>query len=182
MREEVVVLAQDLIRENTVNPPGNEVVAACVIKSFLDDHGIQYKTYEAFDKRQNIVAHIKGKGLAPPLLLYGHLDVVSCEKQNWTVDPFSGEIRDGYLWGRGALDMKGGVAMLTHAFSAFSNAVTPPGDLILAIVADEESGGQAGAKYLVESHSDLFLNVKHAIGEFGGFTLNVLGKTFMPIQ
>ena len=145
-------------------------------------HSIEQQTIERVSGRQNIVARIKGKGMAPPLLLYGHVDVVSTEKQQWLHEPFSGDIVDGYLWGRGALDMKGGVAMLTDAFTRFSPHNRPPGDLILAIVADEEAGGRDGAGYLVDHHPSLFSQVKHAVGEFGGFTLDVLGQTFMPIQ
>ncbi len=116
-------------------------------------------------------------------LLYGHVDVVTTASQQWQHPPFEGKIADGYLWGRGALDMKGGVAMMLAAFlRAKTSGLALPGDVILAAVPDEETGGEFGAKFLVEKHPELFSGVRYAIGEFGGFTFTIENKTFYPIQ
>jgi acetylornithine deacetylase/succinyl-diaminopimelate desuccinylase-like protein len=132
--------------------------------------------------RPNLVARIEGRGHAPPLLLQGHVDVVSTAGQQWSRPPFDGRIEDGYVWGRGALDMKSGVAMMLAAFMrAKTGAATPPGDLILCLLSDEEAGGDLGARYMVEHHAGLFDGVRHAIGEFGGFSVEVGGRTLFPI-
>ncbi|HRQ23773.1 MAG TPA: M20/M25/M40 family metallo-hydrolase, partial [Anaerolineales bacterium] len=126
---------------------------------------------------------LKGAGKSNPLLMYGHVDVVTTENQQWDHPPFEGKLVDGFIWGRGALDMKGGVAMMVAAFlRAHAEGVQPPGDVILAIVSDEEVGGEFGAKYLVQEHADLFKGVHYAIGEFGGFTMQIGGKRFYPIM
>jgi acetylornithine deacetylase/succinyl-diaminopimelate desuccinylase-like protein len=129
------------------------------------------------------VARLAGVGNAPPLLLYGHVDVVTTQRQTWQRPPFGSEVADGYIWGRGALDMKGGVAMLLAAFlQAQVAGFTPPGDVLLAIAVDEENGGDFGAKWLVEEHEEQFQEVHFALGEFGGFTLHVAGRVFYPIM
>ena len=105
------------------------------------------------------------------------------QNQVWKYPPFEAKIAEGYLWGRGTLDMKGGIAMMVSAMlKAKVEYLTPPGDIICAIVSDEEAGGIYGAKYLIENHSNLFKGVKYAIGEFGGFTLYVGKKKFYPIM
>ena len=122
-------------------------------------------------------------GDAPPLLLQGHVDVVTTAGQNWTHPPFEGRLIDGYVWGRGALDMKGGVAMLVDAFlRAKRENVALPGDLVLVVLADEEDGGDLGARFLVEEHPELFAGIRYALGEFGGFSVLIGGKRFYPIQ
>jgi acetylornithine deacetylase/succinyl-diaminopimelate desuccinylase-like protein len=117
------------------------------------------------------------------LLLYGHVDVVTTAHQQWTHPPFEGKLVDGYLWGRGALDMKGGVAMLLAALlRARAEGLRPPGDVVLAIVPDEEGGGGHGAAYLAENHPGPFRGVRYAVGEFGGFSAYMAGRRFYPIQ
>jgi acetylornithine deacetylase/succinyl-diaminopimelate desuccinylase-like protein len=179
-----VALTAKLITFDTTNPPGNE--RACVewIRDLLTSHGIESELLHAGDpERPNLLARLPGAGTAPPLLLYGHVDVVPTAGQAWDVPPFAGERRDGQVWGRGALDMKGGIAMLLHAFLRLKREGTvPPGDLLLAILADEETGGDKGAAFLVEQHPERFAGIRHAIGEFGGFTLHLAGKRFYPIQ
>jgi acetylornithine deacetylase/succinyl-diaminopimelate desuccinylase-like protein len=124
-----------------------------------------------------------GRGQAPPLLLYGHVDVVSVEGQQWTADPFAGAERGGFIWGRGALDMKAGVAMLTSAFLAAAAAAEPPsGDLLLCLVSDEEAGGLHGARFLVEQHAAEFAGVRHAVGELGGVAMQLGGRRLYPIM
>lgn len=176
-------LLQRLIQFDTTNPPGNEAECIQYIRGLLSEAGIESTILAKDPKRPNLVARIKGAGNANPLLMYGHVDVVTTENQQWDHPPFEGKLVDGFIWGRGALDMKGGVAMMVAAFlRAHAEGVQPPGDVILAIVSDEEVGGDFGAKYLVQEHAGLFKNVRYAIGEFGGFTMQVGGKRFYPIM
>ncbi len=176
-------LLRDLIRFDTTNPPGNEAPLIAYVRNLLSEAGIESHTFARIDDRPNLVARIKGEGNAPPLLLYGHVDVVTTEGQDWKYPPFDGTIAEGYVWGRGALDMKGGVAMMLSAFlRAKQESLKTAGDVILTLVSDEENGGEYGAGYLVENHADLFRGVKYAIGEFGGFSLAVAGRRFYPIQ
>jgi acetylornithine deacetylase/succinyl-diaminopimelate desuccinylase-like protein len=176
-----VVLAQELIRFPTENPPGD--VRDCIgfIQELLNALGIPSKIYARDARRPNLVARLPGRGSAPSLLLTGHVDVVPVSSQSWTVQPFAGLIKDGFLWGRGALDMKGGLAMMLSAFVAMKNSL-PPGDVIFCAVSDEETGGQDGAGFLVDNHPELFAGVKHALGEFGAFSFDLFGRRFMPIQ
>jgi len=180
---DVVELLRDLIRFDTTNPPGNEGACIAYVRQLLDDAGVESRIFARDDARPNLVARIAGAGDAPPLLLYGHVDVVQTAGQQWTHPPFGAELVDGVVWGRGALDMKGGVAMLVDAFlRAARGELKPRGDLILAVLSDEENGGDFGAKYLVEEHADLFDGVRHSLGEFGGATVHLGGKRFYPIQ
>ncbi len=176
-------LLQNLIRFDTTNPPGNERSCIRYINGLLRESGIRGNIVARTTLRPNIFARLKGEGKAPPLLLYGHVDVVTTAGQQWTYPPFEGRIVDGYLWGRGALDMKSGVAMMLAAFmKAKAEKIPLPGDVIFAAVADEEAGDQFGMNYLVNEHPDLFKDVKYAFGEFGGFNLTVNGKRFYPIM
>ena len=115
-----VAVLQQLIRIDTTNPPGNERPAVAVIRQLLDDSGIATEELAKDPARPNLIARICGSGDAPPLLLQGHVDVVSTAGQRWDHDPFGGEIIDGFLWGRGALDMKGAVVMMVHALVALA--------------------------------------------------------------
>ena len=125
----------------------------------------------------------EGHGNAPPLLLQGHVDVVTTAHQDWTHPPFAADVADGYIWGRGALDMKGGVAMMVAAFlRAHAEGASLPGDVVLCIVSDEEAGGNNGARFLTEQHPEQFAGVRYALGELGGFTLNLGGRRFYPIM
>jgi acetylornithine deacetylase/succinyl-diaminopimelate desuccinylase-like protein len=157
-------LSQNLIRFNTTNPPGDEAACVNYIQQLLQEAGIESKIYARDPYRPNLVARLKGRGDAPPLLLQGHVDVVTTENQKWTHPPFEAKIVDGFIWGRGALDMKGAVAMMLSAFlrAKIENA-NLPGDVILTILSDEEAGGNFGAKYLVENHADLFKDVRYAL-------------------
>ncbi|MBN8656897.1 MAG: M20/M25/M40 family metallo-hydrolase [Anaerolineae bacterium] len=183
MHERPVEILQRLIQFNTTNPPGHEAACVGYIRDLLNEAGIESTLLAKDPNRPNLIARLPGEGKAPPLLLYGHVDVVTAENQPWQQPPFEGKLIDGYVWGRGALDMKGGVAMMAAAFMrANAEGLRPPGDIVLAIVSDEEAGGDYGAKFLVEEHPDLFKDIKHAIGEFGGFTLTIGGKRFYPIM
>jgi acetylornithine deacetylase/succinyl-diaminopimelate desuccinylase-like protein len=178
----VVELLQELIRFDTTNPPGNEAACVDFLRAQLEEAGCQTQTYEREPGRPNLVSRLPGGG-AQPLLLQGHVDVVTTARQEWRHPPFAGVLDDGYVWGRGALDMKAGVAMLVDAFlRARRENVQLPGDLVLIVLSDEEAGGNLGARFLVQEHPELFEGMRYALGEFGGFTLHVGGKRFYPIQ
>lgn len=175
-------LLQQLIRFDTTNPPGNEGPCIQYIAGLLQEAGIESTILARNPARPNLIARLPGRGDASPLLLYGHVDVVTTANQQWTHPPFSGDLIDGVIWGRGALDMKGGIAMLVAAFlRAKAEGLQPAGDLILAILSDEESGGRYGAQFLAQEHAEQFSGVRYAIGEFGGFPLHVGGKQFYTI-
>ena len=135
-------LLQQLIRFNTTNPPGHEAECIAYLNNLLTEAGVQTTLLALDNTRPNLIARLPGQGNAPPLLLQGHVDVVTTEKQLWQHPPFEGVIEDGYVWGRGALDMKGGVAMMVAAIlQAKAENAALPGDVLLAIVSDEEAGG-----------------------------------------
>ncbi len=172
-----------LIRHNTVNPPGNEAACINYIKGLLDWAGVQNTVLAMDPSRPNLIARVPGRGSAPPLLMYGHIDVVTTANQKWRLNPFAGEELDGYVWGRGALDMKGAIAMmLATIMRANIEGLIPAGDVILAVLSDEENRSACGAEFLVGSHAKLFQNVKYAIGEFGGYTTHILRRRFYPIM
>ncbi len=176
-------ILQKLIQFDTTNPPGNEAACINYIRGLLSDAGIESTILAKTPERPNLIARIKGTGKTKPILMYGHVDVVTTENQKWDHPPFEGKLVDGVVWGRGALDMKGGVAMMVAAFLRVkAEGLQPAGDILLAIVSDEEAGGDFGAKFLVEEHPELFKDIRYAIGEFGGFTLKVGRKRFYPIM
>jgi acetylornithine deacetylase/succinyl-diaminopimelate desuccinylase-like protein len=178
-----VELLQQLIRFDTTNPPGNEAGCIEYLRGLLAEAGCEAELYAKDPARPNLVSRLRGSGSRAPLLLQGHVDVVTTSGQNWTRPPFGGELVDGYVWGRGALDMKGGVAMMVSAFLRAAQEQTQlPGDVILTVLADEENGGDFGAKFLVEDHAHLFEGVQWSLGEFGGFTLELGGRRLYPIQ
>ncbi|HEX5225774.1 MAG TPA: M20/M25/M40 family metallo-hydrolase [Solirubrobacteraceae bacterium] len=175
------LLAQ-LLRFDTTNPPGDERACIAFIAEQLQALGCEVRTIADASGRPNLVARLPGRGEAAPLLLQGHVDVVAA-RGDWQHPPFAGEIADGYIWGRGALDMKGGVAMMLAAFMRTkTGGREPPGDVILCILADEEAGSDHGADFLVREHPELFEGVRFSIGEFGGFTMPIAGTTFYPIM
>jgi acetylornithine deacetylase/succinyl-diaminopimelate desuccinylase-like protein len=175
-------LLQRLIRFDTSNPPGGE--RACIewVKQLLEARDCDVQVVAQDPERPNLVARLRGEARASGLLLQGHVDVVPAEG-DWSRRPFSGEEADGYIWGRGALDMKGGVAMMVAAFLQAAEADTPPpGDVVLCLLSDEEAGGDQGARFVVEKHAELFDGVRYAIGEFGGFTMHAAGRRFYPMM
>ncbi|MDQ3954705.1 MAG: M20/M25/M40 family metallo-hydrolase [Actinomycetota bacterium] len=183
----VVELLRQLLRTDTVNPPGNEGRAVQILEDFLGSAGLQVRIEKSPEGRPNLVARIEGPRDRPALVLLSHTDVVAVEPEHWSRDPFGGEIHDGHVWGRGALDMKGIGAL--HAVAAAELArsgKTPQRELILAAVADEEAGGAQGAAWLIEERADLVgMNEKRpppdVLGE-GGFGLTgLLERTLMPI-
>ena len=184
---ETVHLLQDLIRIDTSNPPGNESAAANYIAGILYQNGIDTTVIEMAPHRGNVVARIKGNGAEAPVLLYSHTDVVPVEREHWNVDPFGGLLRDGYIYGRGALDMKGIGAMQLAVFLAIQQHLEDhPGsslrrDIILAATADEETDTDQGIGPLIARHPDL-LRAQYGLSEFGGYTMYASGKCFYPIQ
>jgi acetylornithine deacetylase/succinyl-diaminopimelate desuccinylase-like protein len=176
-----VELLRDLIRFDTTNPPGNEEACVAFVEGLLRDHGIKSERYEQAPGRPNLTARHPGSNGGPPLVLYGHVDVVTTAGQQWTRPPFGAELADGFIWGRGALDMKSGVAVCIAAFVAAHESGSPT-PLQLVILSDEENGGNVGARFLAEEHPEAFGGAKHALGEFGGATQWIGGKPFYPIQ
>jgi acetylornithine deacetylase/succinyl-diaminopimelate desuccinylase-like protein len=178
-----VELLRDLLRFDTTNPPGAE--RACIehIRGLLSAAGVESELYARDPERPNIIARLSGAGGGSPLLLYGHVDVVPTAGQQWTHPPFGADLVDGEIWGRGALDMKSGVSMMITAFlRANAEKAVPPGGLALAVVSDEEAGGDFGAKFLALKHPEALAGVRHAIGEVGGVSIYIAGRRFYPIQ
>ncbi|MFI6520551.1 M20/M25/M40 family metallo-hydrolase [Spirillospora sp. NPDC050679] len=170
--DEVVELCRDLIRIDTSNPTSDEREAAEYVAEKLSDAGIEPRLLESEPGRASVIARIPGEDSSRgALLLHNHLDVVPADASEWQVDPFSGEIRDGYLWGRGAIDMKDTVAVQLAVAREFARTgERPPRDIVLAFLADEEAGGTYGSRWLTENHRELFDGVTEAIGEGGGFS------------
>jgi acetylornithine deacetylase/succinyl-diaminopimelate desuccinylase-like protein len=181
--ERPVEILQNLIRFDTTNPPGNEGKCIAYIYDLLKAAGFQPNVLAKQANRPNLLTRLKGRGEAPPLLLYAHVDVVTTANQKWTYPPFEARIVDGQVWGRGAIDMKSGVAMMLAAFiRAKEEKLEPAGDILFLVLSDEEALGVYGAKFLVEEHPEQFEGVRYALGEFGGATVYLAGHKCYPIQ
>jgi acetylornithine deacetylase/succinyl-diaminopimelate desuccinylase-like protein len=167
-REEVTQLLQELIRLDTVNPPGNERRAAEVLRDYLARHGIASELPAREPDRANLVARLPG-GDGPSLLLMAHTDTVLADPDEWQRDPWSGDLVDGEVWGRGALDMKGHVAAAAVTFASLAReGARPPGDLLLALTADEEVGAEPlGMSWLAANHPGT-VRADFAVNEGGG--------------
>jgi acetylornithine deacetylase/succinyl-diaminopimelate desuccinylase-like protein len=178
LRDEVVGLLQDLIRLNTVNPPGNETVAAELLRDYLKPFGVECELYARVPERANLVARIRGRGNGPRLLLLSHTDTVLADPAEWSVDPWSGELRDGHVWGRGALDMKDQVAANAVAIASLAReGFQPDGDLIFAATADEElgEGTDYGLSWLCREHPEA-VRCDYAVNEGAGDRVEVGGR------
>jgi acetylornithine deacetylase/succinyl-diaminopimelate desuccinylase-like protein len=175
--DEVVTLLSDLIRINTSNPTHAERPAAEWVAQKLDEVGIESTILESEPGRASTIARIPGSNPdRKPLLIHGHLDVVPADAGEWSVDPFAGEVKNDYVWGRGAVDMKDMDAMTLAVIREWTrNGVQPERDIVLAFVADEEAGGAKGAHWLVDNHPDYFADCTEAISEVGGFSVTVGG-------
>jgi acetylornithine deacetylase/succinyl-diaminopimelate desuccinylase-like protein len=178
--DEVVGICRDLLRIDTTNTgdtttSAGERLAAEYVAQQLSDVGLTPYIFESEPGRTSVVARFEGSDPGrEALLVHGHLDVVPADPSEWSVHPFSGEIRDGYLWGRGAIDMKDFDAMVLAVVRQWRRqGRTPPRDLVLAFLADEEAGGQLGAHHLVDHHPELFDGCTEAVGEVGGFSYTV---------
>lgn len=187
---EVVEICRDLIRIDTTNygdgtGPG-ERKAAEHVAALLEEVGIASEIYESEPGRASVVARWGGRGAGAdrdPLLLHGHLDVVPADADDWRVHPFSGEIQDGYVWGRGAVDMKDFDAMLLSVVRARQRAgAAPERPTVLCFTADEEAGGHKGAEHLILQHPDLLADCTEAIGEVGGFSTTVRGQRLYLVE
>jgi acetylornithine deacetylase/succinyl-diaminopimelate desuccinylase-like protein len=177
VREEVTDLLQRLIRIDTVNPPGNETRAAELLQDYLEGNGVQCELYAKFPERANLVARIPGTGDGPRLALLAHTDTVLADPSEWQLDPWSGELHDGEVWGRGALDMKGQVAASAVTLASLAReGFEPGGDLIFIAEADEEMGTErAGLPWLCEQHPDA-VRADYALNEGGGDRLEFGGN------
>ena len=192
---ELIALVQALIRIPTVNPPGGEIKAARYLEQVLVDAGLKPEVVEPFRGRGSIICRIHGDGSGgDPLLLLSHLDVVPAPPEGWTHDPFGAEIAGGYIWGRGALDMKSMVAMEVQVMRLLAATARAAGrdpasdpipglrrDIIFCSTADEEAGGWKGASWIVDEHPD-WLRAAGALNEAGGIAVTYAGTRFYPIQ
>jgi acetylornithine deacetylase/succinyl-diaminopimelate desuccinylase-like protein len=177
LRAEVTQLLQELIRLDTVNPPGNETQAAELLRDYLGDHGVQSELHARTPDRANLVARIPGRG-GPSLMLLSHTDTVVADAAEWDADPWSGDVRDGELWGRGALDMKNQVAAEAVALASLAReGFEPAGDLVFAACADEEVGEGFGLPWLCAEHPDA-VRTDYALNEGAGERMELFGRAF----
>lgn len=182
VEQEAVQYLQRLIRIDTTNPPGNEAEACAFLASILERERVPFEILESAPGRANLVCRLKGTGASAPLLLNAHLDVVGVERSRWSHDPFGGELDQGCIWGRGALDMKN-MAIMSLVTLLLVNRHHIPlcRDLIFAAVADEEAGGTHGSAWLVEHHPEK-VRAEICLGEIGGFSRAIGGRRFYAVQ
>ena len=185
---ETASIARDLIRFDTSNrgegDANPEYDAAAYVSRYLEQLGLAPVTIESAPGRASVIARVAGADASlPALVLHGHLDVVPADPANWSVDPFAGVVKDGMLWGRGAVDMKDMCAMMLTAVAELLRAGEQPRrEVILAFFADEENGGVFGAHYLVTHHPELFEGAATAISEVGGYSIELNGSRAYLIQ
>ncbi|MGI8420940.1 MAG: M20/M25/M40 family metallo-hydrolase [Gaiellaceae bacterium] len=173
---EAAALLQELIRAETVNPPGNETRAAEILRTYLERNGVACELYAKVPERANLVARIPGRGEGPSLALISHTDTVLADPAEWARDPWGGELLNGEIWGRGALDMKGQVAASAVAIASLAReGFRPAGDLIFVAAADEEVGDGFGMSWLCEAHPDA-VRCDYSINEGGGDRVEVGGQ------
>ncbi len=178
LRDEVTQLLQELIRLDTVNPPGNETQAAELLRDYLAGHGVESELYARTPERANLVARLPGRGDGKSLLLLSHTDTVGADAAEWEVDPWSGEVRGSELSGRGALDMKGQVAAEAVAIASLAReGFEPAGDLVFAACADEEVGHGVGLEWLCEHHPEA-IRTDYALNEGAGERMELFGRAF----
>ncbi|MEM3942072.1 MAG: M20/M25/M40 family metallo-hydrolase [Candidatus Bathyarchaeia archaeon] len=182
VEEEVTTILSNLIKIDTTNPPGNETRAAEYLARILEEDGFECEILESAPGRGNIITRLRGSMGKPRLLLLSHLDVVAANPNEWSVPPFSGLIKDGFVWGRGAIDMKSMTAIEVIVMKLLKrNNVQLRGDVIFAATADEERGGQAGAGWLVENHFEK-VKAEYVINEGGGQAIPVNGRNIFTVQ
>jgi acetylornithine deacetylase/succinyl-diaminopimelate desuccinylase-like protein len=186
--DEVAALCSDLIRIDTSNRGDHsgpvERPAAEHVAALLGDAGLEPVLLESHPGRASVVARMAGEDPSrPALLVHGHLDVVPADAADWAVHPFSGEVADGSIWGRGAVDMKDMDAMILAVVrQRMREGRRPPRDLVIAFLADEEAGGRWGSRWLVDNHAGLFEGVTEAISEVGGFSATIGGQRLYLVQ
>lgn len=168
--DEATALLSQYLRVNTTNPPGNEITAARWLSGVLNRDGIEARIFEPAPGKANLYARLAGDGSARPIILLNHMDVVLASREYWTVDPFSGLLKDGYIWGRGALDMKGeGIAQLMTMLILKRARVPLKRDIIFLATSDEEIGAGVGAAWIAEHQVDLVRDAEFLLNE-GGLT------------
>ena len=177
---DAIRICQELIRIPSVNfgdGKGDEKDVAEYVVKQLAEVGIESKIYESAPGRCNVIARIKGSNSnRPGLVVHGHLDVVPANAADWSVDPFSAEMKDGYIWGRGAVDMKNMDAMILATVRSWARSgYVPERDIVLAFFADEEAGSIYGSHYMVKNHPEVFAGCTEAVSEVGGFSVTVAG-------
>jgi acetylornithine deacetylase/succinyl-diaminopimelate desuccinylase-like protein len=181
-------IARDLIRFDTSNfgegKSNGEADAAEYVSAHLSSLGLDPQLFESEPGRVSVVARVTGADSSKPaLVVHGHTDVVPAQPDNWSVDPFAGEIKDGMLWGRGAVDMKNMDAMMLTALGdILGSGRQPARDLVIAFFADEENGGVFGSHYLVDTHPELFAGATEAISEVGGYSITMNGTRAYLLQ
>ena len=186
--DETAIIARDLIRFDTTNNgegrSNGEADAAEYVEAKLAGLGLRPEVFESDPGRASVVARVEGSDPGKPaLVVHGHLDVVPADPRNWSVDPFGGEIKDGLLWGRGAVDMKNMDAMILTALGDILNAGEQPArDLVVAFFADEEDGGRRGSHFLVDTRPELFAGATEAISEVGGYSIDLAGRRAYLLQ
>ena len=175
LRDEVVEVLRELIRIDTVNPPGNETPAAELLRAYLEEAGVECHLYARGPERANLVARLPGRG-GPTLALLAHTDTVLADPSEWTADPWAGELRDGQVWGRGALDMKGQAAAAAVCLATLAReSFAPAGDVVFAACADEEVGDDFGLSWLCREHPDA-VRADYCVNEGGGDRMLVSGR------
>jgi acetylornithine deacetylase/succinyl-diaminopimelate desuccinylase-like protein len=182
IEQEITRFLSDLIRINTTNPPGNETAAANFISQYLAKDGFKSEIIESTSGRGSLITRVKGSGEKPNLLLLSHLDVVAANPKEWSVDPFAGLVKDGYVYGRGAYDMKGMTAVEVLTLKLLKkNHIPLKGDVVLAATADEEKGGEEGAGYLLKHHKDKVW-CPYVLNEGGGLAIPQKNGNVYPVQ
>jgi len=182
LSDEAAAVLQRYIRIDTTNPPGNEMAAAKFLAELFAAEGIEARAFESEPGRGNVLARLPGDGSKPPIVLLNHLDVVGANPAEWQYPPFAGEIADGYLYGRGAIDCKGmGVTQAMAMFAVKRSGRTLPRDIIFLGTAGEETGGQAGAGWLVEHHFDWLRGAEYVLNEGGGLRVEDDGSVVYEV-
>jgi acetylornithine deacetylase/succinyl-diaminopimelate desuccinylase-like protein len=194
MGDETVALLRRYLMIDTTNPPGNEVEGARFVAEVLRSAGVASEVAESAPGRANLVARVRGDGSLGAIVLHHHIDVVYADRRYWTVEPFGGEIRDGYLYGRGALDMKStGILQLAAVLAIVRARIPLRRDLIVLATADEEAGSALGARFVAEQRARWLAGAEYALGEFGGIheqagrsaplgIIDVSEKTGLPLR
>ena len=177
LEDDAVMLLSRYIQIDTTNPPGNEIKAAQFLKEIFDREGIETTIIESAPGRGNLLARLRGDGSRKSIVLLNHMDVVPAEAKLWKEPPFSGAIKDGVIWGRGAIDNKGGGVMQLMTLLALKRQnIQLKGDVIFLGTADEEAGGVFGAGHLLDKHPELFKDVRAVLNEGGGIRLGEDGR------
>jgi acetylornithine deacetylase/succinyl-diaminopimelate desuccinylase-like protein len=182
IRDEVCELLQKLVCIDTTNPPGNETVAAQFLERELDKDGFECEIIESKPARGSLITRLKGTGESPSLLLLSHLDVVAANSTEWSIPPFSGTVKDGFVYGRGTLDMKSMTAIEVMTMKLLKrNGIKPKGDVLLAATADEERGGFDGVSWLLKHHREKFM-ADYVLNEGGGASISTVNGNVFTVN